>query len=269
MLARSIWRSFSRSCQLAFAATMAESAGAESALKKLGKTDPKKCTKELEKLFDFEQQELSCVSNRAKKENTIKFNHEYLNHLYELKTHLKDYCSSVGIMESKQMAVKEFLNEWKEMLNEQIKINEKRKECFENAKQKLSASIEEKRKKLAELKEQSQKLAETRVISTIKAQENTIALSKVKIRYNQLLDRIGKAGSAGDRIDAISEHLFKHYKELLSCPTCKVNPKNCALTKCYHLFCEECITKMFKTRNRKCPVCNTRVGPTDYHRVYF
>jgi peptide-methionine (R)-S-oxide reductase len=46
MLARSIWRSFSRSCQLAFAATMAESAGAESALKKLGKTDPKKVTEE-------------------------------------------------------------------------------------------------------------------------------------------------------------------------------------------------------------------------------
>uniref|UniRef100_A0AC34F3R6 E3 ubiquitin protein ligase n=1 Tax=Panagrolaimus sp. ES5 TaxID=591445 RepID=A0AC34F3R6_9BILA len=227
------------------------------------------CTKELEDLFNFEEQELSCISNRAKKENSIRFSSEYLNHLRELRSHLHDYCSSVGIMESKQTDIKDILNKWKEMLDEQIRINEKRKECYAAAKAKLSASIEEKKKKLAELKEQSQKLTENRITSTIKAHENTVSLSKVKISYNQLLDKIGRADNAGDQIDVISEHLFKHYKELLSCPTCKVNPKNCALTKCYHLFCEECITKMFKTRNRKCPECNTRVGPNDYHRVYF
>uniref|UniRef100_A0A914XVQ7 Uncharacterized protein n=1 Tax=Panagrolaimus superbus TaxID=310955 RepID=A0A914XVQ7_9BILA len=161
------------------------------------------CTKELEDLLSFEEEELSCIGNRAKKENSIRFSNEYLNHLRELRTHLQDYVSSVGIMESKQTAIKEFLIEWKAMLDDQIKINEKRKEAYNVAKAKFSASIEEKRKRLAELKEQSKKLSENRISSTIKAHENKISLSKVKMRYNQLLDRIGRGDNAGEQIDLI------------------------------------------------------------------
>jgi E3 ubiquitin-protein ligase BRE1 len=227
------------------------------------------CTQQINNLYKQEQQELICIADQAKLENAYKYNAESVKYLQELKSHLQDYCSSVGVMENKHNTIKDGIKKWNGILNDRTRVAAKRTEIISKNKEKLATNIEEKRKKLAELKLQSQKLAEDHIKSTVKAHETTINLAKVKMRYNRLLDNVGKAEGAGSKIDIVSEHVFKHYKELLSCPTCKVNPKNCALTKCYHLFCEDCVMKLFKSRNRKCPECNARVGANDFHRVYF
>ncbi|VDQ11428.1 unnamed protein product [Trichobilharzia regenti] len=57
--------------------------------------------------------------------------------------------------------------------------------------------------------------------------------------------------------------------EQLTCPTCKINRKDAILTKCFHVFCLNCLKVRYETRNRKCPKCNATFGANDYHRIYL
>lgn len=58
-------------------------------------------------------------------------------------------------------------------------------------------------------------------------------------------------------------------QEQLTCPSCKVNKKDAVLTKCFHVFCLECLKTRYETRQRKCPKCNGGFGANDYHRLYI
>ncbi|MEQ2196119.1 hypothetical protein XENOCAPTIV_024429 [Xenoophorus captivus] len=41
------------------------------------------------------------------------------------------------------------------------------------------------------------------------------------------------------------------------------------LTKCFHVFCYECLKMRYDTRQRKCPKCNCAFGANDFHRIYI
>ncbi len=43
--------------------------------------------------------------------------------------------------------------------------------------------------------------------------------------------------------------------------TCLVCDENNDITAlhCGHIFCTDCVIKLVKTRNRKCPLCRTRI----------
>ena len=58
-------------------------------------------------------------------------------------------------------------------------------------------------------------------------------------------------------------------QEQLTCPSCKVKKKDAVLTKCFHVFCLECLKTRYETRQRKCPKCNAAFGANDYHRIYI
>nr|XP_006818089.1 PREDICTED: E3 ubiquitin-protein ligase BRE1B-like [Saccoglossus kowalevskii] len=77
--------------------------------------------------------------------------------------------------------------------------------------------------------------------------------------------RIELAGSA----DEILLEENKTYKTQLTCPCCNVKRKDTVLTKCFHLFCSECIKTRYETRQRKCPECNAAFGANGYHRIYL
>lgn len=62
---------------------------------------------------------------------------------------------------------------------------------------------------------------------------------------------------------------IREYKEQLTCPSCKVKKKDAVLTKCFHVFCLECLKTRYETRQRKCPKCNATFGANDYHRIYL
>lgn len=59
------------------------------------------------------------------------------------------------------------------------------------------------------------------------------------------------------------------FQEQLTCPSCKVKRKDAVLTKCFHVFCLECLKTRYETRQRKCPKCNATFGAKDYHRLYL
>lgn len=56
---------------------------------------------------------------------------------------------------------------------------------------------------------------------------------------------------------------------MLKCSVCKDRFKSVAITRCYHLFCRECIEESIRNRSRKCPACGEKFGQDDVATVYF
>jgi hypothetical protein len=40
-------------------------------------------------------------------------------------------------------------------------------------------------------------------------------------------------------------------------------------TRCFHLFCKECIDENLRNRSRKCPACGEKFGQDDVTPVFF
>jgi len=56
---------------------------------------------------------------------------------------------------------------------------------------------------------------------------------------------------------------------MLRCSVCRDRFKEVALTRCFHLFCKECIDENIRNRNRKCPACGEKFGQDDVKTIYF
>ncbi|KAL9252735.1 E3 ubiquitin-protein ligase BRE1-like 1-like protein [Drosera capensis] len=59
------------------------------------------------------------------------------------------------------------------------------------------------------------------------------------------------------------------YRELVKCSICLDGAKEVVITKCYHLFCNQCVQKLIESRHRKCPICATTFGRNDVKPVYI
>lgn len=61
----------------------------------------------------------------------------------------------------------------------------------------------------------------------------------------------------------------KEYREILKCGVCHNRQKEVVITKCYHLFCNECIQKLLRNRQRRCPSCGLSFGANDVKPIYI
>lgn len=82
------------------------------------------------------------------------------------------------------------------------------------------------------------------------------------------MERMKKFEMASSADEVLTEEL-KEYKEMMTCPSCKVKRKDAVLTKCFHVFCFSCLKTRYETRQRKCPKCNAGFGAHDFHRIYI
>jgi E3 ubiquitin-protein ligase BRE1 len=62
---------------------------------------------------------------------------------------------------------------------------------------------------------------------------------------------------------------IRTYKVKLNCPCCSTRKKDTVLTKCFHVFCSECIRSRYDSRLRKCPKCGAAFGANDFHKLYL
>ncbi|OPJ76702.1 hypothetical protein AV530_014171 [Patagioenas fasciata monilis] len=77
-------------------------------------------------------------------------------------------------------------------------------------------------------------------------------------------------GGSGSRLVASEAPLTAILPQArLTCPCCNARKKDAVLTKCFHVFCFECVKSRYDTRQRKCPKCNAAFGAHDFHRVYI
>jgi E3 ubiquitin-protein ligase BRE1 len=72
-------------------------------------------------------------------------------------------------------------------------------------------------------------------------------------------------GAVGGKNAAQNETLLK----LLNCSVCNVRWKDCVITKCYHLFCQQCIQTNLKVRSRKCPACGKHFSENDVKPIFL
>uniref|UniRef100_A0A2K6GLY2 E3 ubiquitin protein ligase n=1 Tax=Propithecus coquereli TaxID=379532 RepID=A0A2K6GLY2_PROCO len=109
------------------------------------------------------------------------------------------------------------------------------------------------------LKEEKEELADQ--VLTLKTQEDISRLRR-KLETTKKPDNVPKC-------DEILMEEIKDYKARLTCPCCNMRKKDAVLTKCFHVFCFECVKTRYDTRQRKCPKCNAAFGANDFHRIYI
>jgi len=56
---------------------------------------------------------------------------------------------------------------------------------------------------------------------------------------------------------------------MLRCSVCRDRFKEVCLTRCFHLFCRECVDEVVRNRSRKCPMCGDKFGDQDCRTVFF
>lgn len=122
-------------------------------------------------------------------------------------------------------------------------------------------------KYITQLKETQTEIAEKTESLSIQSSSNNRLQEEIKHLKLQL-ERQKKFEYASN-LDEVLQEENREYKEQLRCPSCKVKQKDAVLTKCFHVFCFDCLQKRYELRQRKCPKCNANFGANDYRKLYF
>ena len=85
---------------------------------------------------------------------------------------------------------------------------------------------------------------------------------------NRKLERMRKLEMASNKDEVLLEEI-REYKEILRCPACKNKQRDAILSKCFHVFCYDCLKSRYDSRQRKCPKCNTAFGQSDMHKIWL
>ncbi|XP_043282592.1 E3 ubiquitin-protein ligase Bre1 isoform X2 [Venturia canescens] len=119
----------------------------------------------------------------------------------------------------------------------------------------------------SQMKEAQQVVAEK--TSSLEAEAyKTKRLQEEIAQLRRKVERMKKIELA-ETLDEVMAEELREYKETLTCASCKVKRKDAVLTKCFHVFCWDCLRTRYETRQRKCPKCNCAFGANDYHRLYL
>ncbi|KAK9890641.1 hypothetical protein WA026_012001 [Henosepilachna vigintioctopunctata] len=120
----------------------------------------------------------------------------------------------------------------------------------------------------SQMKEAQQVVAEK--TSSLEAEAyKTKRLQEEIAQLKRKAERMKKMEISGTTLDEVMMEEIREYKETLTCPSCKVKRKDAVLSKCFHVFCYDCLKTRYETRQRKCPKCNCAFGANDYHRLYL
>ena len=154
----------------------------------------------------------------------------------------------------------------KEIMNQQQNCEIYKRQAIDNVQliQDLRLNTQ---KYLFQLKEAQQQISEKSELLASQSFNNKRTQEEIK-HLNLKLDRQKKFEMASNMDEVLKEEI-KEYKEQLRCPSCKVKQKDAVLTKCFHVFCYDCLQKRYDTRQRKCPKCNANFGANDFRKLYL
>ncbi|XP_062501323.1 E3 ubiquitin-protein ligase BRE1A-like [Corticium candelabrum] len=225
----------------------------------------------LQQLHEKEDANLKLMSERIK-----------LTHLQQLLTEQQEgQVKHIAMLESQQQAQNEVCQRVeerekslqasmtameKEVTLRQQAMDSHRKRAIEagqavqEAKFQLEKQIEHIQQLQAALDSKTSAMEQESFRSRRAEEENT--------RLNRKLERQKKFGIATTADEILKEEL-RTYKSKLVCPCCNTNKKDCVLTKCFHVFCTDCIKTRYETRQRKCPKCAAAFGANDFHKIYL
>ncbi|KAM7000265.1 E3 ubiquitin-protein ligase BRE1A isoform 2-T2 [Tautogolabrus adspersus] len=199
--------------------------------------------------------------------------------LKEEKEELADQLLTLKTQVDAQLQVVRKLEEKERLLQGTISTAERelalRTQALDMNKRKAqdSASLsEEVRTQLEQVQQRLKLVREEVVENSMSREKESFNSRRAQEDISKLRRKIEKAKKPAEKIsngDDILNEEINDYKARLTCPCCNSRVKDAVLTKCFHVFCFECVKTRYDTRQRKCPKCNAAFGANDFHRIYI
>ncbi|KAK3084542.1 hypothetical protein FSP39_015106 [Pinctada imbricata] len=198
--------------------------------------------------------------------------------LREEKEVFADQVQTLQTQVESQILVVRKLEDKEQILQNQLTVMEKELGLTQQAMELHKRKAVESSQTAADLKLHLDKYQAQLKEAQVSVSEKTGALEQESFKYKRMQEEIAKLQRKLERskkiemagaADEVLMAEIAEYKEQLTCPSCKVNRKDAVLTKCFHVFCLECLKTRYETRQRKCPKCNGGFGANDYHRLYL
>ncbi|XP_044219947.1 E3 ubiquitin-protein ligase BRE1A [Thunnus albacares] len=199
--------------------------------------------------------------------------------LKEEKEELADQLLTLKTQVDAQLQVVRKLEEKERLLQGTISTAERelalRTQALDMNKRKAQESAllsEEVRTQLEQVQQRLSLVREEVVENSISREKESFNARRAQEDISKLRRKIEKAKKPAEKIsngDEILNEEISEYKARLTCPCCNSRVKDAVLTKCFHVFCFECVKTRYDTRQRKCPKCNAAFGANDFHRIYI
>uniref|UniRef100_A0A7S4KY00 E3 ubiquitin protein ligase n=1 Tax=Paramoeba aestuarina TaxID=180227 RepID=A0A7S4KY00_9EUKA len=105
----------------------------------------------------------------------------------------------------------------------------------------------------------------------VELEEKASVLRRVeeeKERLQRKVERANKSASLS-KSSEVAEEEIKELRRQLQCDVCKDRRKGCIVTKCWHIFCRQCIEDSLTARRRKCPACGRAISRNEVQDIYL
>ncbi|XP_044152405.1 E3 ubiquitin-protein ligase BRE1A [Bufo gargarizans] len=198
--------------------------------------------------------------------------------LKEEKEELADQLLTLRTQVDAQLQVLRKLEEKEHLLQSSITTGEKeltlRTQALDLSKRKAMDASQQAEELRVQLELSQKKLQDFRV----EIIENSTSREKDAFNYKRAQEDISRlrkkleSTKKPDLVPTCDKILMEEIKECksrLTCPCCNSRKMDAVLTKCFHVFCFECVKTRYDTRQRKCPKCNAAFGANDFHRIYI
>ncbi|CAH0493074.1 unnamed protein product [Peronospora farinosa] len=220
------------------------------------------------------------IQQIEEKRNANKKLHTLLAREEQAKSHCFEELAAVRLQVSSLSTVhkhqKTFIESSKESLQAKELELEKMKKYVKTIEEEREASDVEKRKVLRDA-EVAKKICETAEKSQREQQlqqekqkhcEKCESFRKKIEDIERQLQHSKMATSTGELTD-LERFELRDLQKLVNCSVCQDGRKDVIISKCFHMFCKECIENNLKSRNRKCPTCKKMFGQDDVKTVWF
>lgn len=176
-----------------------------------------------------------------------------LDNAYARTSELEAQLAEATAAFTKMQAESSGSNEGVERSKAQLRAMEKNvvdvREKLEASEQKVAELVKRSKSELAKLEAEKE--------ARNKAEAQAAGLKKK-------CERLIKEGGTKD----LHEEL-QAYKTMMNCQVCMERQKSVVITRCFHMFCKECIDLRIETRARKCPGCALPFAEKDVSNIYF
>jgi len=103
----------------------------------------------------------------------------------------------------------------------------------------------------------------------VEEKEQTVTrLSEEKDSLQRKLDRATKS-LALSKSSTVNDLAEEELRRQLQCDVCKDRRKSCIVSKCWHIFCRECIENSLTARRRLCPACARSISRSEVHDIFL
>lgn len=225
----------------------------------------------MQQLREKDDANLKLMSERIKSNQIQKLLREEKEVLMEKVSHLTTRQQSIDDLVKRLEEREKVLQSSVGSLEKENVLRQQASECHKRKAVEIGQQCQEMAFKTETLGKQCDDLLKS-------AQERGCRLEEEIFKYNRTqeenvglkkkLDKAKRMEYLGASDEILVEEV-KMYKSKLMCPICNTRPKDAILTKCFHVFCIDCLKTRYDTRQRKCPKCNATFGNNDFHKMYM